>query len=363
MRFLRLFLLISLLACPALAENVVLMNGIIIDGTGKARFTGNIRIRDGKITDIGLFKPAAGETLLYVKGLIVAPGFIDLENLSVAELEKDMAVTSTIARGVTTAILGSDGTGPYLVEEFMQPFDDKAPAVNIAMLVGHATVRRQIMGSDYTRAAKEDEVRGMVQLVETAMRQGAFGLASDLRTVPALFSTADELSALAKAAARFGGTLLIHPRDEKIQEALDIARNAKMALQLSLNTLTTSTLAEIEKARLQGVDVGAHIYTFTIAGPELRGLLQSSSTAISLNQHLRDDKGLTLERAIQKLAGLPAARFSLKERGALRRGIPADIIVFNSPAPSSGLKYVFVNGTLVFKDGQPTGARPGQALR
>src|SRR2546427_9253586 len=78
MRLLRLFLLISLLGCPALAENVVLMNGIILDGTGKARFTGNVRVRDGKITDIGLFKPAAGETLLDVKGLIVAPGFIDL---------------------------------------------------------------------------------------------------------------------------------------------------------------------------------------------------------------------------------------------------------------------------------------------
>ena len=136
-----------------------------------------------------------------------------------------------------------------------------------------------------------------------------------------------------------------------------------MALQLSLNTLTTSILAEIEKARLQGVDVGAHIYNFTVAGPELRSLLQNPSTAISLTQHLRDDKGLTLERAIQKLAGLPAARLSLKERGTLRRGIPADILVFNSPAPSSGLKYVFVNGTLALKDGQPTEARSGQALR
>src|SRR5438309_2928746 len=109
MRLLRLFLLISLLGCPALAENVVLINGIILDGTGKARFTGNVRIRDGKITDIGLFKPNAGETLLDVRGLILAPGFIDLENLSVAELEKDTAATSAIARGVTTAILGGDG--------------------------------------------------------------------------------------------------------------------------------------------------------------------------------------------------------------------------------------------------------------
>ena len=363
MRLIRLFLWISVLVPPVFAENVVLMNGLIVDGSGKARAAGNVRIRDGKIADIGLFKPAAGETLLDVKGMIVAPGFVDLENLSVAALEKDSGASSLVTQGITTAVLGSDGTGPYSIEDFMQPFDEKPPAVNIAMLVGHSTVRRQIIGPDYKRAATDDEIRRMSELVENAMRQGAFGLASDLRAEPASFSTTDELLALARAAARFGGTLLIHPRDETIQEALDIARNAKIALQLSLNKLTMSLLAEIDRARMQGVDVGVHIYGLTEPGPELRGALQNPSVTISFAQYLRDEKALTTERAIQKSAGLPAARMALRERGALRKGVPADIVVFNPTLPSSGMKYVFVNGTIVFKNGQPTEARPGQALR
>src|SRR5438046_281946 len=259
MRLLRLFLLILLLVCSAFAENLVLVNGIILDGSGKSRFTGNVRIRDGKIADIGLFKPAAGETLLDVKGMIVAPGFIDLENLSVAALEKDMDARAAITQGVTTAILGSDGAGPYSIEDFMQPLDDKLPAVNIAMLVGPRTVRRQILGVDYNHPAKEDEIQRMGELVENAMRQGAFGFASDLRTEPASFSTADEMLALAKAAARFGGTLFLHPRDEKIQQPLELARNTKVTLQLSLNTLTATVLADLDKSRIQGIGVGANI--------------------------------------------------------------------------------------------------------
>src|SRR5256885_5249423 len=295
--------------------------------------------------------------------MIVAPGFIDLENLSVAALEKDVGATPSISQGITTAILGSDGTGPYLIEEFMQPFDEKAPGVNVAMLVGHSTVRRQIMGPNYKRSASEDEIRRMGELVENAMRQGAFGLASDLRSEPASFSTTDELSALGKAAARFGGTMFVHPRDETIQEPLELARTAKVPLQLSLNKLTTTVLADLDKARMQGIDVGSHIYSFTESGRELRSMLQNPSTAISFAQYLRDDKAVTLERVIQKLTGLPAARIALRERGVLRKSVPADIVVFNPTLPSSGLKYVFVNGTLVLKDGQPTNARSGQALR
>src|SRR6185503_14025276 len=122
--------------------DVVLINGSIVDGTGKARVAGNLRIRDGKIADLGVFKPAAGEMTLDVKGMIVAPGFVDLQTLSPSAIEKDAA--ALVTQGVTTAILGSDGTGVYSIEDFMLPFDEKPPMLNIAMLVGHGTVRKQI---------------------------------------------------------------------------------------------------------------------------------------------------------------------------------------------------------------------------
>src|SRR5437016_12908235 len=116
--------------------------------------------------------------------MIVAPGFVDLETLSIAALEKDMDARAAITQGVTTAILGSDGAGPYSIEDFMKPFDDKLPAVNMAMLVGHSRVRRQILGVDYNHPAKQDEIERLGELVENAMRQGACGVASDPRTGP-----------------------------------------------------------------------------------------------------------------------------------------------------------------------------------
>jgi N-acyl-D-amino-acid deacylase len=338
MRHVTALFLVSLLALPAFAEDLVLVNGTILDGTGKARALGSVRIVDGKFTDVGVFKPMPGEMILDVKGMIVAPGFVDLQSLSPSAIEKDPAATSLIAEGVTTAVLGSDGAGPYSVEDFMLPFDEKPPALNIALLVGHATVRRQIMGSDYKRAATADEISRMGELVADAMKQGAFGLASDLQQEPASFATPEELKALSAVIAKFGGTFVISARDEK--EAIALARNAKIAVQV-LNA-NKAAIAEIDKARAQGVDIASEFYSF----PQL----------------LRD-KTITLERAIQRMTGTPAGRLGLRERGVLKKGMPADVVVFNPQALAAGMKYVFANGTMIVKDGQPTGARPGQALR
>src|SRR6185295_17015310 len=102
-----------------------------------------------------------GEMLIDVKGMVVAPGFVDFRTLSPSAIQKDPAAASLLTQGVTTAVLGAIGDGPYSVEDFMLPFDEKPPALNIAMLVGHGTVRRQIMGADYKRAATPDELERM----------------------------------------------------------------------------------------------------------------------------------------------------------------------------------------------------------
>jgi N-acyl-D-aspartate/D-glutamate deacylase len=335
-----------LLASSGLAENLVLANGRVIDGTGKPRFLGNVRIRDGKVADSGPFKLLPGEMVLDVKGMLVAPGFVDLLSLSPSAIEKDPAASSLITQGITTAVLGSDGTGPYSVEDFMLPFDEKPPALNIAMIVGHGAVRRQIMGPDYKRPATPDEIQLMAALVSDAMTQGAFGLGSDLQQEPCSFSSTDELMALAKATAKFGGTLVMRLRNENeklseaMKEAIGLAREAKVPVQVV--TANKAALAAIEKARAQRVDIAADTYSFA---------------------QLASDKTITMERAVQRMSGTPASRMALRERGVLKKGDPADIVVFNPLALSSGMKYVFVNGVMVVKDGQPTGARPGQALR
>ena len=346
MRIVGLIVLGFLLASPVFAQDLVLMNGRVIDGSGKARALANVRIREGKIADIGPFKQLPGETVLDVKGMLVSPGFIDLRSLVPAAIGKDLAVSSLVTQGVTTAVLGSDGTGPYSVEDFMLPFDEKPPAVNIAMLVGHGTVRKQIMGPDYKRPATADEIQRMTELITDAMTQGAFGLGSDLQQEPCSFSTTDEVIAMARATAKFGGTFVINLRNEKekiaeaVKEVIGLARDAKVTMHVL--TLNKTALAEIEKARAQRVDISADSYSFA---------------------QLMADKTITVERAVQRLSATPAARMALRERGFLRKGAPADIVVFNPLALSSGMKYVFVNGTIVVKDGQPTDARPGHALR
>lgn len=346
MRIFRYILFGLLLGPPAAADNLVLINGSVIDGTGKARVVANVRIRDGKITDVGPVRPAAGETIFDVKGMLVTPGFIDIETVSPSSIGKNPAAAALITQGVTTAVLGSDGTGPYSVEEFMLPFDEKPPALNIAMLVGHATVRRQIMGPDYKRSATADEIQRMSELVADAMKQGAFGLASDLQNEPASLSAPEELLALAKVLSKFGGTLVMKLRGESdkvadaVREAIGIARDAKITVQVL--TANKTAVAEIDKARAQRVDIAADSYSFS---------------------QLTRDKTITIERAIQRMTGTPASRMGLRERGVLKKGAPADVVVFNPQALPAGMKYVFVNGTIAVKDGQPTEARPGQALR
>jgi N-acyl-D-amino-acid deacylase len=339
MRAISAIVFVFLASSLALSEDLVLMNGTVIDGTGKPRFAANIRIREDKVTDIGPFKTTPDERVLDIKGLVVAPGFIDMESLSLAAFGKDAgSATTLLSQGVTTAVLGSDGTGPYSIEDFMKPFDEKPPAVNIALLVGHATVRRQIMGSDFKRAATADELKRMGELISDAMKQGAFGFASDLQQEPASFCSPDELLMLAKVVAKFGGTVVLRPRDAK--EAVSIARDGKVAVQV-LNP-DKAALLEIDKARAQRVDISADRYSYT---------------------QLVQDKGIALERAIQRMTATPASRIGLRERGVLKKGAPADLVIFNPMSLSSGLKYVFVNGGIALKDGEPTAARSGAALR
>ena len=346
MRILSLLLLCLYLAAPAFTQSLVLVNGTVIDGTGKPRVVANLRIRDGKITDLGPFKPLTGEMTFDVKGMVVAPGFIDLQTLSPSAIQKDPAAAAVVSQGVTTAVLGSDGTGPYSIEEFMLPFDEKPPAVNIAMVVGHATVRRQIMGPEFRRPATSDEIQRMSELVSDAMKQGAFGVGSDLQQEPASFSTPEEVMALAKVITKFGGTFLLKLRNEDdklvdaVKEAVALARDAKIPVQVL--TTNKTAITEIDKARAARVDIGTDSYSFA---------------------QLAAEKGVMLERAVQRMSAASATRMGLRERGILKKGAPADLTIFNPQTLSAGIKHVFVNGTMVVKDGQPTDARPGQALR
>jgi N-acyl-D-amino-acid deacylase len=171
----------------------------------------------------------------------------------------------------------------------MAPFDETPPALNIMTFVGHNTIRRQIMGADYKRAATADEVARMAELVETGMREGAIGLSSGLEYDPGFYSTRDEVVALAKIAAKYGGIYMTHMRDEAdkvmdaLKESIEIGRLARIPVQIShikLGTVgvwgkTAQMLAEIDGARARGIDVSADAYPYTAWSSNISVLVPS----------------------------------------------------------------------------------------
>src|SRR5262249_17784058 len=138
-------------------------------------------------------------------GLVLSPGFIDIHNHSAGELAGDTAAESQVAQGITTIVLGPDGSSPWPIGDYLAERRRAPSSLNVAVMVGHATVRRMVMGDDFRRPARADEVEQMAQLVEQGMREGAVGLSTGLEYEVGSYSETSEIVELAKAASRHGG--------------------------------------------------------------------------------------------------------------------------------------------------------------
>src|SRR5262249_35730490 len=145
---------------------------------------------------------------------------------------------SQVMQGITTVVLGNDGTGPYAVEDFMAAFDEKPPAMNIVTLTGHGTIRRQIMGTDFKRPATPDEIEKMAELLARGMREGAFGMSVDPRSDVESYAAPGEFAALARTLAGYGGVYVTKLRDEtkpaeSVNEAVQLGKSSRISVQLS----------------------------------------------------------------------------------------------------------------------------------
>ena len=469
-------------------ENWTIHGADVADGTGAPLQRVDVRVEGDTIREIGAITPRPDDRRFDATGLVVAPGFIDTHNHSTEGLDSDPDATTQVSQGITTALLGQDGSSPFPVRDYLARRRSSPVALNVALLVGHATIRRQVMGNDFRREATAAEVSRMEGLVDQEMRDGAVGLSSGLEYEVGSYASTEELVALARIAARHRGFYISHIRDEAdrtmeaVREAIAIGERARLPVQITHIKLGTvgvwgkalEVVALVEAARKRGADVTADAYPYlawssslkvlvpnkqwtdpvsvkealddvgggqniqitrlptfpqyvgkrlseiakaesisevdayirmvaddeagvighTMSEADMRTFYRQPWTMVAsdggvnvdhprgagtfprvLGRFVRDEKWLTLPDAIRKMTSLPAARIGLKDRGIIRVGMKADLVIFD-PATvldrstfeqprlrARGIHSVFVNGKPVWTRDRPDGNRPGRVLQ
>jgi N-acyl-D-amino-acid deacylase len=499
--------------------DLIIANGRIVDGTGNPWFVADLAIKDGRIAGLGKFEAARAARTLDAKGLVVAPGFIDVHTHIEGGINERPQAENFLRMGVTSVVTGNCGTSARDLGAWFKGLEAQGVSLNIASLVGHNTIRRAGMNGDFDRAPTAEELQKMRDLVHEGMRAGAVGFSTGLEYIPGTYGKTDEIAELAKVAAGYGGLYATHMRDEGMQieqsiaESLKIGELANCPVEIShfkldskkrwgLSTMTTKLIADA-RAKGQQVTVDQYAYPagatnigivfpswvfeggadktkerladkvtrekikremlatlasegFTDlsflyiasyqtdpsfngknvaelalqtgkgktsaaqaeqaceilanerAGVVLRkmsdadverifkqpftmvasdaGVTDINSKSVphprafgnnarALGVFVRAKKFVSLEEAIRKMTSLPANTFSLWERGLLRPGMAADVVVFDEATISdhatfaapkqyaTGFAYVLVNGQVVIERDAHTGAKPGRMLR
>ena len=266
--------------------DVIIRNGKIIDGTGNSWFYADIGVKNGRIVKIGKLGDATAKKIIDATGLIVAPGFIDVHTHIEDDEVKNPTADNFIFDGVTTVVTGNCGSSNVNVGEYLYRIDSLRTSINVATLVGHNSVRRAVMGTA-KRDPTENELQQMEKLVEKAMQQGAVGLSTGLIYIPGTYSKTSEIQRLAKVAGNYNGLYASHMRNEgdsvtqAIEEALNIGRFAKLPVEISHFKVSgqqnwgrsKETLAMIEKARKEGIEVTIDQYPYTASSTSLSTLI------------------------------------------------------------------------------------------
>ena len=532
---------------PGRDFDLIIRHAHVIDGTGSPWYSGDIGVARGRIAQIGELSKDRAQRIIDAQGLIAAPGFIDMLGQSEMSILVNPHLPSKIFQGITTEITGEGGSiaplSPRLLaidragfqaygispdwttfSGYFARLERQGIGINLASYVGATQARRLVLG-DGNRTPSAAELDEMRAIVRQAMQEGAVGISSALQYAPAPYAKTEELIALAREAAKFGGIYATHMRSEgdAIDAALDetfrIGREANIPVEIwHLKAAgkrnwgrTREIVQRIDKARTEGLDVAADTYAYPawfnsfsafippwahdggdaklverlkdpamrariraemlsetggwdnewqeIPGPEailvsvvsnpkllpLQGktiaqiaqahskdpidlifdlLAEDPAMSVAvfgmsendvayvlkqpwvsidndsqgtapdgilgrqhphpraygtfpriLRKYVREEKSLTLEDAIRKFSALPAQRMRLTNRGVLKRGMWADIVMFdpaqvrdmatfeNPNQLSEGMQYVLVNGVPVIDGGKMTSALPCKVLR
>lgn len=294
-----------LIICFAMASckndkyDTIIRNGLVYDGNGGTPFKADIAINNDTIAFIGNLSGAKAKQDIDAKGMAVAPGFINMLSWSPVTLIEDGRSQGEIREGVTLEVFGEgESMGPlnakmkkdmqddqplfkYKVDwntlgEYMHSMEKRGISCNIASYVGATTIRTNIIGED-NRDPTPVELDSMKALVKQAMEEGALGVGTSLIYPPAFFAKTNELIELCKAAAPYGGGYISHMRsegnklNEAVEELITIAKEAGVhgeIYHLKAAGITNwgkmdSVIRRVERARKEGIDIGANMYTYT----------------------------------------------------------------------------------------------------
>jgi dihydroorotase/N-acyl-D-amino-acid deacylase len=345
---------LAALACSsvALAPRVVaqgqsydllIENARVVDGTGSPWFRADVGIRGDTIAAIAPAIEAPAGRTIDARGLVVAPGFIDLHVHAfsgagpvpaVLPITEVPTAENYLRQGVTTLIAGPDGFSPVTLRPIFDRLRAHGITPNLGSFIGHGSIRSEVMGGA-NRAPTAAELGRMRELVRRAMGDGAFGLSTGLFYVPATYGTTDEVVQLARVAGGMGGIHISHIRNEaagllaSVRETIQIGEQGGLPTQITHHKAvgkgawgkTVETLRLVDEARERGVDATLDVYPYTASATAIQSALLPSwaleGTADDIRTRLRDP--VTRRRIL-----LETIQIILEDRGG---GDPRNILL------------------------------------
>ena len=284
--------------------DIRILNGDVIDGTGRARVRADVGIRGDSIAAIGDLSRETSPTTIDAKGQVVTPGFIDLLGHSEGAVLIDSHLEGKVRQGVTTEVTGEGhSSGPIndamaaevnrtkppgfpdatwrSLDDYMRTVEKRGSAINFAFYIGAANPREIVLG-DADRAPTPDELKRMEQIVDDAVKQGAWGLTTALIYPPGRFAKTDEIIALAKHTPGYwthlrgeAGTI-----NHALDEAFRIGREAHVPVNIfhikvggTMRGHMKDVIAKIEREQKSGLDVAGNVYPYTATSTDLISLV------------------------------------------------------------------------------------------
>ena len=347
--------------------DLIIRNGRVLDGTGNPWFPADIGVRGGRIVTVGSLPNATATRIIDAAGKYVAPGFIDIHSHADdgssprgGFRDPDPRIRSApnlVSQGITTVVVNHDGRSPLPITEQRSLLEKNGIGTNAMLLVGHGTLRTRVMGQDVRRVATPDEIGRMRALLRENLQQGAVGLSAGLEYAPGRWSTAAEVTELARELPAVNGIYISHERSEgsdplwyvpsqdgpgpvtlldAVRETIEIGEKSGarvVASHLKAKGAnywgsSAAAISLIERARERGVDVWADQYPYPTSGTD-------GSTVLIPAWATRSDSGAPpasradmLRRTLADSTRARLLRSDVAHEIARRGGAP-NVIVFD----------------------------------